>query len=138
MMWDLLIKNGTVVNSWGRMKADVAVSDGKIVAVGDLQDMQAKKVIDARGKYVLPGMIDSHAHIQTGVGERKSGDTYYTGSIAAAYGGTTSFVDFAFLNEGETPKTAMERKMIHADVAPASWNPTARSIRDLARPNFAW
>ena len=114
MMWDLLIKNGTVVNSWGRMKADVAVSDGKIAAVGDLQDMQAKKVIDARGKYVLPGMIDSHAHIQTGVGERKSGDTYYTGSIAAAYGGTTSFVDFAFLNEGETPKTAMERKMKEA------------------------
>ena len=73
MMWDLLIKNGTVVNSWGRMKADVAVSDGKIAAVGDLRDMQAKKVIDARGKYVLPGMIDSHAHIQTGVGERKSG-----------------------------------------------------------------
>lgn len=114
MMWDLLIKNGTVVNSWGRMKADVAVSDGKIAAVGDLRDMQAKKVIDARGKYVLPGMIDSHAHIQTGVGERKSGDTYYTGSIAAAYGGTTSFVDFAFLNEGETPKTAMERKMKEA------------------------
>lgn len=114
-MWDLLIKNGTVVNSSGRMKADVAVLGGKIAAVGDFHDGQADKVIDAEEKYVLPGMIDSHAHIQTGVGERKSGDTYYTGSIAAAYGGTTSFVDFAFLNEGETPKTAMERKLKEAE-----------------------
>ena len=85
-MWDLLIQNGTVVNPEGQMKADIALQGEKVVAVGKLQNMQARQIIDAQGKWVLPGMIDSHAHIQTGVGERRSGDTYYTGSIAAACG----------------------------------------------------
>lgn len=67
-MWDLLIQNGTVVNPEGQMKADIALQGEKVVAVGKLQNMQARQIIDAQGKWVLPGMIDSHAHIQTGVG----------------------------------------------------------------------
>lgn len=140
-MWDLLIQNGTVVNPEGQMKADIALQGEKVVAVGKLQNMQARQIIDAQGKWVLPGMIDSHAHIQTGVGERRSGDTYYTGSIAAACGGTTSFVDFAFLNEGETPKIAMERKLREAEnesVLDYSFHPCITSMdeRSLAEIQY--
>ncbi len=114
-IWDLLIKNGTIVNSTGSFKGDLAVRADKIVAVGQLEEGQSERVIDASGRLVMPGMIDSHAHLETGVGESKSKDTYYSGSIAAAYGGTTSFVDFAFNNEGEKPADSMKRKLKEAE-----------------------
>jgi len=112
--WDLIIKAGTIVNNSGSIRADLAVKKGKIAAIGYFGHMENIKSIDANGKLVLPGMIDAHAHIQTGVGEAKSKDNYLNGSIAAAYGGTTSFIDFAFNNEGEKPKNSMERKLKEA------------------------
>ena len=113
-IWDLLIKNGTIVNSTGSFQADLAIAKDKIAAVGQLEEGLAERVIHADGRLVMPGMIDSHAHLETGVGESKSKDTYYSGSIAAAYGGTTSFVDFAFNNEGEKPADSMKRKLKEA------------------------
>ncbi len=112
--WDLIIKSGTIVNSAGSLQADLAVQKGKIAAIGHFGFAEDVKTIDAKGKLVLPGMIDSHAHIQTGTGEAKSKDNYLNGSIAAAYGGTTSFIDFAFNNEGETPRNSMDRKLKEA------------------------
>ncbi len=130
-IWDLLIKNGTIVNSTGSFQADLAIAKDKIAAVGQLEEGLAERVIHADGRLVMPGMIDSHAHLETGVGESKSKDTYSSGSIAAAYGGTTSFVDFAFNNEGEKPADSMKRKLKEAkgnSVLDYSFHPCINSM----------
>jgi len=112
---DLVIINGTIVNSGGSEKADVAVKDGKIVGIGLATAFgEASAVIDASGMYVIPGMIDSHVHIANKTGKFPSEGTYYEGTLAAAYGGTTSIADFAFMFPGESPVTAMERKLSEA------------------------
>ncbi|MDR1765259.1 MAG: dihydropyrimidinase [Lachnospiraceae bacterium] len=126
---DLLIKNGTVVNAEECFRGDVAVKDGKIVAVGhfdggagagfarsvagpgpspvtghaDRPDgcpvgaglgIHAAKVVDASGKYVLPGGIDAHTHMALPVGGTTSSDGYFTGTRAAACGGVTTIFDY--------------------------------------------
>ncbi|RGY98575.1 dihydropyrimidinase [Clostridium sp. AM58-1XD] len=114
-MLDFIIKNGLVVNADKSEHVDVAVKDGTIAALGKAEQFaEAKEVIDADGMYVVPGMIDSHAHIASTGKEFNSLDNYYSGTIAAAYGGTTSVVDFSFLKEGETPAAAFERKLNEA------------------------
>lgn len=111
-MLDLLIRNGCVVNSGGSEYADIGVKDGRIAAFGKAESFaRAEDVIDAEGMYVLPGLIDSHAHINNRQGATPSLDDYHNGSIAAAYGGTTAFVDFPFIYKGETPLSAMRRKL---------------------------
>ncbi|MGI5967340.1 MAG: dihydropyrimidinase [Anaerotruncus rubiinfantis] len=147
-MLDFVIKNGFVVNADRTEQLDVAVKDEKIVALGNAASFsEAEKVVDARGMYVLPGMIDSHAHIaSTGV-EFNSLDDYYSGTIAAAYGGTTSIVDFSFLKPGETPKSALARKLHEADgncLVDYSFHPCINKadplfyeeIRELLRSGF--
>lgn len=114
-MLDIIIKNGTVVNADSTVCCDIGVKDGKIVELGESALWgEAKKVIDAAGKYVMPGMVDSHIHIAS-PGAFPSLDNYYNGTIAAAYGGTTSIIDFTFLKEGETPRMSMNRKLSEAE-----------------------
>lgn len=111
-MSTLLIKGGTVVSSTGRIEADVYVEDEKIVALlqpgghtpgvyGLLGAVTAGTVIDATGKYVIPGGIDAHTHMQLPFGGTEASDTFETGTIAAAWGGTTSIIDFAVQKYGE-------------------------------------
>ena len=115
-MLDFIIKNGLIVNADKTEKLDIAVKDGKIVALGNAESFsEALRVIDAEGMYVLPGMIDSHAHIASTGAEFNSLDDYYSGTIAAAYGGTTTIVDFSFLKPDETPKMALDRKLAEAE-----------------------
>ncbi|MGG3469017.1 dihydropyrimidinase [Neobacillus pocheonensis] len=114
-MIDLLIKNGTVVNSSYSEKVDVAVKDGKVVALGNADYFpEAKKEIDANGKYVIPGMIDSHVHVNLKLGEFTTTDSFYNASLAAVHGGTTSFIDFAIPYENESPLDAVERRLSEA------------------------
>lgn len=109
---DLIIRNGTVVGPSSTEKLSIAVKDGIIVGLFAPDfSAPAKKVIDAKGMLVMPGLIDSHAHITSTGGEFTSLDNYYNGTLAAAYGGTTSFIDFSFLRKGETPISALERKL---------------------------
>lgn len=83
---DLLIRNGQVVSGQDVRQADVAVRDGRIVAVGEhLDAASAKRVIDATGLYVLPGVIDAHVH-------KQGDDTYESVSRAAIYGGVTTII----------------------------------------------
>lgn len=112
-MLDLIIKNGLIVNAHEEIRADLAVKDGKIVAVGKAEYFSsAVKSIDAEGLLVFPGFIDSHVHIQSRTSpENESLDNYYNGSIAAAYGGTTTFVDFALPMKTQRPAEAMEEKL---------------------------
>lgn len=146
-MIDLIIKNGTVFNGNGAQACDIGIADGKIVTLGDHSCWEnARDVIDASGLYVIPGMLDSHAHIAS-PGAFPSVDDYNSGTIAAAFGGTTTIVDFSFLCPGETPKRALERKLNEArdrSVIDYSFHPCINSadeqsfqeIRSLLRAGF--
>jgi dihydropyrimidinase len=105
----LLIKNGTVLSSSGAFAADVLVDGEQIAAL--LQPGtalgNADREIDASGKYVLPGGIDVHTHMQLPFGGTEASDTFETGTRAAAWGGTTTIVDFAVQRSGESVRDAL-------------------------------
>jgi dihydropyrimidinase len=103
-----LIKNGTVVTASDEYRGDVLVEDEKITVVGTTLEMHADKVIDAAGKYVLPGGIDVHTHMDMPFGGTTSADDFESGTVAAAFGGTTAIVDFAIQYRGQTLHHAME------------------------------
>src|SRR5438034_6213301 len=103
-----LIKNGTVVTATDQYKGDILVEDETISVIGTALDMHADKVIDAAGKYVLPGGIDVHTHLDMPFGGATSADDFETGTRAAAFGGTTSIVDFAIQYKGQTLHQAWE------------------------------
>lgn len=93
----LIIKNGTVVTPEGQIKADIKIQDEVIVQISEgIEPVIGDDVIDAFGKLVLPGVIDAHVHyfMKTSSGGRTA-DDFKTGSLSAAFGGVTSFVDFA-------------------------------------------
>ena len=107
---DMIIRNGTVVNATGSYRADVAVKDGKIAAVGCIPDMPGVKVVDAAGKLVLPGAIDAHTHLAMPFGGTVSSDDYFAGTRAAACGGTTTVFDFALQDFNETMTQTFGRR----------------------------
>jgi len=100
--YDTIIKGGTIANTCATFKADVGIRDSKIAALGtDLGD--AKQTIDATGKYVLPGGIETHCHIaQESATGAMTSDDYYSGSVSAAFGGNTTIVPFAAQHRGQT------------------------------------
>ena len=103
-----LIKNGTVVSATGQHAADVLVDGETIAAVllpgtdaAIAAEAGAEQIIDATGKYVVPGGIDAHTHMELPFGGTNASDTFETGSRAAAWGGTTTIIDFAVQRYGE-------------------------------------
>jgi len=103
-----LIKNGTIVTAVDQYKGDVLVEDEKITLIGTKLEMAVDKTIDAGGKYVLPGGIDVHTHLDMPFGGATSADDFESGTTAAAFGGTTSIVDFAIQYKGQTLHHAWE------------------------------
>src|SRR5438105_5892263 len=100
-----IIENGTLVTPTDTFVADLVIEDEKIGAVGkDLAKVYGKldKRIDAHGKLVIPGGIDVHTHLDMPFGGATSADDFESGTIAAAFGGTTSIVDFAIQYKDET------------------------------------
>ncbi|WP_027398201.1 dihydropyrimidinase [Anaerovorax odorimutans] len=113
---DLLIKNGTIVTADSTIKADIAVTDGKIMAIG--QNIKAEnntEVVDANGKLVLPGAIDAHTHLAMPFGGTISSDDYEAGTRAAACGGTTTVFDFVLQDFGENLVDAVKRRQAICD-----------------------
>jgi len=103
-----LIKGGTVVTASDTFKADLLVEDGKITQLGASLTMAADSTIDATGKYVLPGGIDAHTHLDMPFGGTVSADDFESGTLAAAFGGTTTIVDFAIQQKGGTLRQALD------------------------------
>ncbi len=104
-----LFHGGLVVSGTGVRKADVLLEDGKIKAVGmNLEAGDAKK-IDVTGKYIFPGFIDAHTHMDLEVSGTVTADGFETGTKAELSGGTTCIVDFATQNRGESLKFALDR-----------------------------
>jgi dihydropyrimidinase len=110
-----LIKNGTIVTATDHYKGDVFVRDERIELVGTSIQIDADTVIDAAGKLVIPGGIDVHTHLDMPFGGTTSADDFETGTIAAACGGTTSVVDFAIQDHGQSLKKAWEIWMAKAE-----------------------
>jgi dihydropyrimidinase len=105
---DVIIRNGSIVNAAGMMKADVGIKDEKIVQIGGAFDRAARE-IDATDCYVMPGGIDVHTHIDAGRNNVFSTDDFGSGTIAAACGGTTTIIDMCSQDRGQTLGAAISR-----------------------------
>lgn len=111
-----LIKGGTIVNATGATRADVLVDGETVVALlapgsaalGADVEARCDRVIDATGKYVIPGGVDAHTHMELPFGGTHASDTFVTGTRAAAWGGTTSIIDFAVQRTGERVEQGLE------------------------------
>ncbi|XP_033352041.1 dihydropyrimidinase isoform X6 [Bombus vosnesenskii] len=133
----LLIKNGKVVNDDGITDNDVYIEDGIIKQMGrNLIIPGGTRIIDARGKYVMPGGIDPHTHFECELMGAKSVDDFYQGTKAAVAGGTTMIIDFVIPRKDESLLEAYERYRESADqkvccdyslhVAVTSWSPKVK------------
>lgn len=108
-MTSTLIRGGTVITSEGRFRADVLAVDGRIAHIGEGLTASADRTIEADGRYVIPGGIDPHAHVKITFGGVPSADDFTSATIAAAHGGTTTILDFAFQEHGQPlPETLAE------------------------------
>ena len=101
-----LIKGGTVVTASDTFIADVLIEGEKIVTLG--HNLSADTTIDASGKYVIPGGIDVHTHLDMPFGGTVSSDDFFTGHRAAAFGGTTAHIDFAIQPKGATLRETLD------------------------------
>jgi dihydropyrimidinase len=103
-----LIKQARVITSEQDYVADIYIERDKITAIGANLPMQADKVINAAGKYAIPGGIDVHTHLDMPFGGTTSSDNFETGTRAAAFGGTTTIVDFAIQAKGTKMREALD------------------------------
>jgi dihydropyrimidinase len=106
-----LISNGTVVTAEGSYEADVLIDGERIAQLGSGlagSGVTADETIDARGKWVIPGAIDVHTHMELPFGGTSAKDTFETGTRAAAFGGTTSIVDFAVQSKGKSLREGLD------------------------------
>jgi dihydropyrimidinase len=110
----ILIKNGLIVTATDLYQGDVLIEGDRIRTIGTALDVRADRVIDATDRYVLPGGIDCHTHLDMPFGGTTSADDFESGTIAAAFGGTTSIVDFAIQYKGQTLHHAWETWMAKA------------------------
>jgi dihydropyrimidinase len=116
----LLIRNGTVVSSTGATPMDVLIDGEKIVALyapgaAAASAVNAEREIDAAAKFVIPGGIDVHTHMEMPFGGTQSADTFETGTRAAAWGGTTTIIDFATQYQGQRVQDILARWHAKAD-----------------------
>jgi dihydropyrimidinase len=106
MSLDLVIRGGTVATAEQSFQADVGISGGKVAEIG--KGLSARKVIDAAGKLVLPGGIDSHCHVEqlSGMGVMAA-DDFYTATVSAAHGGTTTIIPFCAQHRADDLKVVL-------------------------------
>lgn len=106
---DLLIAGGTITTESGIFQADLRISDGLVVEAGHDLSRQDCHVVDATGRLVFPGGVDVHTHMDLQAGSNRAADDFYSGTVAAACGGTTTIVDHvAFGPQGCALRTQLD------------------------------
>jgi dihydropyrimidinase len=103
-----LIKNGRIVTAEQDYSADIYIEKDKITTIGSNLKIEADNVYDAKGKYVIPGGVDVHTHLDMPFGGTTSCDDFESGTKAAAFGGTTSLIDFAIQSKGMKMREALD------------------------------
>ena len=104
----VLIKNGRVITAVDDYLADVFIKNETVTLIGKNLEMEADEIIDASGKYLFPGGLDPHTHLDMPFGGTTSADDFETGTLAAAYGGTTTLIDFAIQTKGQSTLEALD------------------------------
>jgi dihydropyrimidinase len=116
----ILIQHGTVVSSESCTDNDVYIEDGTITDVGEALSYEADEVIEAQGKYVMPGLVDPHVHLELGSGwPLETCDDFTVGTTAAAFGGTTSILHFCVQKDREPFSETLDRELARLDQQPA-------------------
>ncbi len=109
MRFDTVIRNGTIITATDTYRSDLGITNGTIAAIAQSLPMEnAGRVIDAAGCQVIPGGIDVHTHLDMPFGGTTSADDFESGTIAAAFGGTTTLIDFAIQYKGQTLRQAFD------------------------------
>ncbi len=106
-----LIKNGTIVNADATTRADILIDGEQVALIGSDLDVSADRTIDASDRWVIPGAIDVHTHMELPFGGTFAKDTFETGTRAAAFGGTTTIVDFAVQPRGGSLRQGLDAWM---------------------------
>ena len=112
---DLVVSGGMVVRPDGADLADIVIRDGKIVDLVTPGSARGERVIDARDRIVLPGGVDAHVHFLIGFMGQKSVYDFYSGTIAALRGGTTTVIDFALQRHGHSLLDGLKHRRVQAD-----------------------
>src|SRR5579859_6245829 len=111
-MATVLIQNGTIVNADATVKADLLIDGERIKEIrAGIPASAAETVVDATGLLLLPGGVDAHTHLDMPFGGTMSADDFETGTIAAAFGGTTTLIDFAIQYKGQSLREAFDTWM---------------------------
>ena len=137
----ILISNGTIVTSTDKFRSDILIADGRIEQIEPEIDSRATyKVIDAEGLFIFPGGVDPHVHMHLLTRSGYSSDDFLSGSKAALFGGTTTFIDFVTPEKGESLTDALNLRKEDAKnsmtdfsfhVSPVEWrNTTGQEIND--------
>ena len=103
-----LIKGGVIVNADATTPADVLVDGERVALIGSSLEVEADRTIDATGKWVIPGAIDVHTHMELPFGGTAAKDTFESGTRAAAFGGTTTIIDFAVQSKGKSLREGLD------------------------------
>src|SRR5881398_774676 len=112
MRFDTVIRNATVVTATDSYRADVGIGGDRVSAIAaQLPAENTSRIIDATGLLLIPGGIDVHTHLDMPFGGTTSADDFESGTIAAAFGGTTCLVDFAIQYRGQTMRHALDEWM---------------------------
>jgi len=135
----ILIKGGTAVIGSTVSQQDILISGEKISAIGNLTGYKADSIIDATELLILPGAIDTHVHFNDEFMGTVSVHDYYTGTLAAAFGGVTSIVDFSNQEPGESLLNTLKRKHDEAEgkalidwgIHPAITEPTENTLKEI-------
>jgi dihydropyrimidinase len=105
---ETVIRGGLIATAEATYRADIGIDAGRISVIAER--IEGTAIIDAGGCIVVPGGIDVHTHFDTQIGDMRTADDYESGSRAAAFGGVTSFVNYAFQGEGESLAAALARE----------------------------